>query len=352
MQPRGSSSAIIVGSKAPPIAIGLALVAILRRILMRQLTLVATMLLSCIVAWAQSYPNRIVHIVVPFAAGAPDSVARILAQQLQSQMRQSVIVENRPAANGTIATDSVAKSPPDGHVLLVTSASIAVNPSIYRNLPYNVLTDLETVTVICRTEGYILVVNPSIPAKTVQELVELAHDPNSKLSYGSPGVGNTLHLAGELFKARAGINLTHVPYRGAGPAISDLLGGQIQVMFVTPPLSLAHIQSGKLRPLAYTAAHRWSVLPDVPTMAEAGIADFVMDGGWYGMFAPVRTPTEIVNRLHQEVKAALTLDSVRQNYAVLGLEPVGSSPADSKTFLAEQVRKYAELVRIAKIEPQ
>jgi tripartite-type tricarboxylate transporter receptor subunit TctC len=293
-----------------------------------------------------------VHLVVPFAAGAPDSVARILAQQLQAQMRQSFVVENRPAANGTIATDFVAKAPPDGYALLITSASIAVNPSIYRNLPYNVLTDLEAVTAICRTDGYILAVNPSLPAKTVAELIALARTPGSKLSYGSPGVGNTLHLAGELFKARTGVDLTHVPYRGAGPAISDLLGGQIQVMFVTAPLSLAHIQSGKLRPLAYTAAHRWAVLPQLPTMAEAGVADFVMDGGWYGMFAPARTPAPIVDRLHAEVSAALSVPSVRENYAALGLEPVGNPPADFKAFLAEQVRMYAELVKIAKIEPQ
>ena len=312
-----------------------------------------SVLASRVVAWAQSsYPSRIIHFVVPFAAGAPDSVARIMAQQLQSQMGQSAIVENRPAANGTIATEAVARAAPDGHTLLITSASIAVNPSIYHNLPYNVLTDLEAITAICQTDGYILAVNPSVPAKSVQELVVLARDPSSKLSYGSPGVGNTLHLAGELFKTRAGINLTHVPYRGAGPAITDLIGGQIQVMFVTAPLSLAHIQSGKLRPLAYTAAHRWSVLPEVPTMAEAGIQNFVMDGGWYGMFAPARTPAEIIDRLDSEVKAALTVPSVRENYAALGLSPVGSSPTEFKSFLAEQVRAYAELVKIAKIEPQ
>lgn len=298
------------------------------------------------------YPNRVVHVVVPFAAGAPDSVARILAQQLQAQLRQSFVVENRPAANGTIATDSVARAAPDGHTLLITSASIAVNPSIYRKLPYDVLADLEGVTAICRTDGYILAVNPDLPAATLQELIALARDPSRKLSYASPGIGNTLHLAGELFKTRAGIELTHVPYRGAGPAISDLLAGQIQVMFVTPPLSLAHIQAGKLRPLAYTAAHRWAVLPDVPTMAEAGIPKFVMDGGWYGLFAPAKTPASIVDRLHAEASAALQVPSVRERYTALGLNPVGSSPADFKTFLADQVRTYAELVKIAGIEPQ
>lgn len=304
------------------------------------------------VAGAQPYPSRMITIVVPFAAGAPDSVARVMAKQLQAQMGQSVIVENRPAANGTVATEAVAKAPPDGYTLLITSASIAVNPSIYRKLGYDVLSDLEAVTAICRTEGYVLALNPSVPARTVQELVALARDPNHRLSYGSPGIGNTLHLAGELLKARTGIDITHVPYRGAGPAITDLLSGQIQMMFVTPPLSLAHIQSGRLRPIAYTGARRWPVLPDVPTMAEAGVADFVMDGGWYGLFAPAKTPADIVVRLHRNVTMALNAPEVRNAYAALGLDPVGSSPAEFKRFLAEQVRRYAELVAIAKIEPQ
>jgi tripartite-type tricarboxylate transporter receptor subunit TctC len=306
----------------------------------------------CTVGWGQSYPARLVTIVVPFAAGAPDSVARVMAKQLQSQIAQSVIVENRPAANGTIATEAVAKSAADGYTLLVTSASIAVNPSIYRKLPYDVLADLDAVASICRTDGYVLAVNPSVPARTVRELVALARDPQKRLAYGSPGIGNTLHLAGELFKARTGIDLTHVPYRGAGPAITDLLGGQIQVMFVTPPLSLAHIQSGKLRPLAFTGASRWPVLPDVPTMAEAGVADFVMDGGWYGMFAPAKLPAEIAARLHREVATALTAPEVQKNFATLGLNPFETSRAEFKAFLAEQVRAYGDLVKIARIEPQ
>ena len=303
-------------------------------------------------ALAQQYPDRAVHIVVPFAAGAPDSVARILAQQLQNLTKQSFIVENRPAANGTVGTDAVAKAPPDGYTLLVPSASIAVNPSIYRSLPYDVLKDLEPVASIARGDGYVLVVNPNVPATTVKELLALAHDPKSKLSYGSPGLGNTLHLAAELFRARTGIDITHVPYRGAGPAISDLIGGQIQVMFVTPPLSLEHIRSGKLRPLAYTAAKRWAVLPDVPTMAEAGVQDFIMDGGWYGMFAPAKTPADIVGRLNQIVRQGLMTPDVQRNLSALGLSPFESSPAEFRTFVAAQVQFYAELVRLAKIERQ
>jgi len=314
--------------------------------------LCAAIQLCSIAAWAQPYPNRVVHIIVPFAAGAPDSVARILAQQLQAQIGQSIVVENRPAANGTVGTEAVAKATADGYTLLVTSASFAVNPSIYRKLPYDVLSDFEAISAICRGNGYLLVVHPSVPASSVQELIALGRDPKSKLSYGSPGIGNTLHLAGELFKARTGAKIEHVPYRGAGPAISDLLGGQIQVMFVTPPLSLAHIQAGKLRPLAYTGTSRWSVLPEVPTMAEAGVQDFVMDGGWHGLFAPARTPADIVLRLNREVQTALTVAGLREKYATLGLDPFGSSPAEFKAFLAEEVRRYAELAKMAKIEPQ
>ena len=303
-------------------------------------------------AAAQTYPNRVVRIVVPFAAGAPDSVARILAQQLQTQLGQSVVVENRPAANGVIGTDSVAKAAPDGYTLLISSTAIVVNPSIYRNLPYNLLADLEPVASINRTDGYFLVVNPSVPVNTAQELIAHARKPDSKLSYGSPGIGNTLHLTMELFKGRTGLDIAHVPYRGAGPAINDLLGGQIQAMFVTPPLTLAHIQAGKLRPLAFTGQKRWPVLPDVPTMAEAGVADFVIDGGWYGLFAPAKTPPDIVARLHGEVVAALRVPEMRSNYAKLGLDPFEMPQPRFKAFVAEQVRMFADMVKVAKIEPQ
>jgi len=195
-------------------------------------------------------------------------------------------------------------------------------------------------------------VHPSVPAKTVQELVALARKPGSNLSYGSPGVGNSLHLVGALLNARAGTEMAHVPYRGAGPAITDLIGGQIQMMFVTTPLGLAHIQAGRLRPLGYTNARRASFLPDVPTMEEAGFPGFVLDGGWYGLFAPAGTPADIVARLHREVDAALKSNEVRERFAPLALDPIGSPPAEFKPFVAAQVKMYGELVRLAKIEPQ
>jgi len=303
-------------------------------------------------ARAESYPLRAIRIVVPFSSGAPDTVARIVGQQLSAQLGQPVVIENRPGANGVTGTNEVVKAAPDGYTLLVVSSSFAVNPSIYRKLPYDPLDDLAPITAICATEGYILVVHPSVPARTVAELVALARDPANKLAYGSPGLGNTLHLAGALLNARAGINMAHVPYRGAGPAITDLIGGQIQVMFVTTPLGLAHIQAGRLRPLGYTNSKRASFLPGVPTMEEAGFAGFVLDGGWYGLFAPAHTPSEIVERLHQEVRAALANGEVRERFAPLALEPIGSAPAAFKPFLAAQIKMFGELVRLAHIEPQ
>ena len=302
------------------------------------------------VANAQQYPDRPVHIIVPFAAGAPDSVARIIAQQLQTQTKQSFVVENRPAANGTVGTDAVAKAPPDGYTLLVPSASSAVNPSIYRTLPYNVLTDLEPITPICRGEGYVLVVNPSVPAKTVQELLSLARDPKSKLSYGSPGVGNTLHLAAELFKARTGMDMTHVPYRGAGPAISDLIGGRIQVMFVTPPLSPRHIRAGKLRPLAYTAAKRWSCCPsaDDGGSRRAGFRD-----GWRLVAClPGKNPGEYRHAACSRGEDGPHGAGRATQYFRTGFEPFCNHAIRVQGVLCRTVRFYAELVRLAKIDRQ
>jgi tripartite-type tricarboxylate transporter receptor subunit TctC len=303
-------------------------------------------------AWAQAYPSRPIRMIVPFAAGAPDAAARILAQQLQAQMGQPILVENRPGANGLPGTDAVAKADPDGYTLLMVSTSIAINPSLHRKMPFDVQKDLEPITAVVTGPGYILVVNPGLPVKSVKELIALAKSPGKQLTYGTPGFGNALHLATEMFTTRAGISVTHAPYKGAGPAIADLLGGHIQMMFVTPPLSMPHIRSGKLRPIAFAGPKRWSELPDVPVMAEAGVDGVVLDGGWYGLFAPARTPAAIVNRLHAEVKQALGVPEVRERYAKMMLDPVGNTPAEFRVELAEQIRKYAELVKAAKIEPQ
>jgi tripartite-type tricarboxylate transporter receptor subunit TctC len=221
-----------------------------------------------------------------------------------------------------------------------------------KSLPYDLGKDILPITKVATGEALILGVNPSVPAKNAQELVALAKNPSSKLSYGSPGVGNTLHLATELFKARTGARMEHVPYKGAGPAIAALLSGEIQVMIMTPPLSLAHIRAGKIRPLAYTHTSRASFLPDVPTMREAGISGMEVDGGWYGLFAPAGTPPAIVERLQAATRKGVHEGKVKERFEALALTPAGDAPAEFRKFFNEQIKAYADMVRIAGIQPE
>lgn len=304
------------------------------------------------VGWCQTYPGRPVHLVVPFGAGAPDTIARVVGQQLALQMGQPFVVENRAGANGVIGAARVAKAPADGHTLLVTSASFAVNPSLYRELPFDALKDFAPVTNICTNEALILVVNPALPVQSVRELMALANKPDSRLSYGSPGVGNTLHLATELLNVRAGTKLLHIPYKTMDAAVSALVGGEIQVMFVTPPSTLQFIRAGKLRPLGYTNSTRAAILPDVPTMAEAGIPGMEFNGGWFGLFTPANTPVLIVTKLAAEVRIALSNPQVKERMAAIGLTPVGNSPAEFRQFFESEIKTYAELTRLAGIQPE
>ena len=312
----------------------------------------ALLLCAALGASGQPYPNRPVRIVVPFGAGAPDTVARLLAPGLTTQMGVPFVVENKPGANGIIGTQALATAAPDGYTLLVTSTSIVVNPSMQKTLPYDLAKDIVPVTNIASGEALILGVNPSLAAKNVQELIALSKNPGSHLSYGSPGIGNTLHLAAELFKARTAARMEHVPYKGAGPAIAALLSGEIQVMFLTPPLSLAHIRAEKIRAIAYTHTRRAAFLPDVPTMREAGVSGMEIDGGWYGLFAPGRTDAAIVERLSAQTRKAVLDPKVKERFEALGLTPVGDKPAQFQKFFNEQIKAYAEMVRIAGIQPE
>jgi tripartite-type tricarboxylate transporter receptor subunit TctC len=306
----------------------------------------------CGASWSQAYPSRPVHLVVPFGSGTPDAIARILAQQLSEQAKQPFIVENRAGANGIVGTEIVAKAPPDGYTLLLVSGSFAINPSMYKKLPYDTLKDFAPVTNVCALDAFILTVNPALPARSVQELIALARAPGAKLAYGSPGIGNTIHLAGALFNARAGTNMVHVPYKGGGPAVSALLGGEIQVMFANAALALSHIKAGKLRALAVTSRDRLAYLPDIPTMAEAGVKGMEMDAGWFGLFAPAGTSAEILLKLHAEARAALANTQVRERLLAQGLAPVGNSPGEFKAYVESEIRSYAEIVRLAGIEPE
>ena len=314
--------------------------------------IVTSLTLGALHARAQSYPQRPVRLVVPFGAGGPDAIARIVGQQLGTQLGQTIVVDNRPGANGIVGTETVARATPDGHTLLLVSASIAVNPSIYRKLPYDPVKDFTPITNVCALDAFILAVNAAVPAQTVQELIALGRKPGSKLAYGSPGIGNTIHLAGALFAARAKTNMVHVPYKGGGPAVAALLGGEIQAMFANTNLALPHIKAGRLRALGVTGKSRLAALPETPTFTEAGVTGMEIDAGWFGLFAPAQVPAAIINKIYDETRIALANTQVRDKLREQGFPPVGNTPAQFKAYLASEIKAYAEMTRVAGIQPE
>jgi tripartite-type tricarboxylate transporter receptor subunit TctC len=309
------------------------------------------LLLVAATAFGQSYPNRPVRIIVPAATGGPDIVARVIAAELQAQLGQPFVVENRPGANGIVGADAVAKSAPDGYTLMVYSAGFVVNPFIHKTMPYDTEKDFAPVTNLVSSGGLFLAVNPSIPAQTLQEFVAYAKKPEAKLAYSTPGVGNNWHLATEVFSSKLGIKMVHVPYKGGGPAVAALVAGEVQAMLVSPAPMMPHYKSKRVKVLAYSGDKRNAAAPEVPTMKEAGI-DYYYDGGWFGMFAPARTPGEVVQTLAREVRTAMEKPQVKERMAQLGVEPVADSPADFRKFVASELRAYGEMVRLAGVTPE
>ena len=295
---------------------------------------------------AIAYPTKSIRLIVPFApGGSNDIMARLTGLKFSEMFGQQVVVDNRAGASGIIGTDIAAKSPTDGYTVLMMSLTFAVNPSLYRKLPYDTEKDLLPVTLVA-SAPLMLVVHPSIPAKSVQEFVAYAKANPGKLNFGSGGPGTTPHLAGEMLKMMAGAQMTHVPYKGGGPALTDLVGGQIQLMLENIPSTLPHAKSGKLRALAVTARKRSGLVPDLPTLDESGMKGYEIVG-WNGLFVPAGTPRAIVTILHNATVKALAQPDMKERLATLGAEGVGNSPDEFKAFVQAEIRKWARLVKEA-----
>jgi tripartite-type tricarboxylate transporter receptor subunit TctC len=301
-------------------------------------------------AWGQAFPTRTVRIIVPAGPGGPDVVARIMAAKLTERMGQSFVVENHPGANGIIGADMVARSAPDGYTLMVYSSGLISNKSLYKKLPYDTDTAFAPISNLVDNGGLFIAVHSSLPAKNLQELIALAKKPDAHLAYSTPGVGNTWHVATEVFTHYAGIKMTHIPYKGGGLAAAAVASGEVQIILSSPAPIIPHAKSGKVRVLAYTAKTRAASLPDVPTTAEAGLPTFQMDGGWFGMFAPANTPNAVVDRLNKEVRAVLADPPTVARLRGIGVKPAPTSPDEFRRFLRDETKKYAEWVRIARIQ--
>jgi tripartite-type tricarboxylate transporter receptor subunit TctC len=291
------------------------------------------------------YPSRLVRLLVGYTAGgAVDVSARLIAQRMTEALGQSTIVENRPGADGNVASDFVAKSPPDGHTLAYVSAGHTMNPALHpKSLPYHPLRDFSPVSMVA-TGAQTLVVNPSLPVRSVKDLVALARAKPGQINFASSGAGGPMHLSSELLKSMAGIDIVHVPYKGGGPALNDVIGGQIEMTFVGAPASMPHIRSGRLRILAVSSTKRVAALPDVPTVAESGYPGFEV-GALYAVLAPAATPAAIVGRLSSELARIASLREVRERLTGLGLETVGSTPEHLAEFMKADLAKWNKLVQ-------
>jgi tripartite-type tricarboxylate transporter receptor subunit TctC len=315
------------------------------------IALAAALLASFNAAHAQvskpgGYPARPIRLIVPFApGGSNDIMARLTGQKISESLHTQVVVDNRAGGSGIMGTDIAAKAAPDGYTLLMMSLTFAVNPSLFKKLPYDTEKDLVPVTLVA-SAPLMLVIHPSIPAKSVQEFIAYAKANPGKLNFGSGGPGTTPHLAGEMLKMMAGIDMTHVPYKGGGPALNDLIAGQIQLMLENIPSTLPHAKAGRLRALAVTALKRSPLVPELPTLDEAGLKGYEIVG-WNGFFVPAGTPRPIVMLIYKETVKALAQPDMKERLATLGAEGVGNTPEEFRAFVKAEIAKWARVVKEA-----
>jgi tripartite-type tricarboxylate transporter receptor subunit TctC len=295
-------------------------------------------------AQAQPYPNRSIRMIVPYTAGGGvDVVARHLSTELSKRLGQPIVVENKVGAGSNIGSDSVAKAAPDGYTLLMASPANAINMSLYRKMPYNTQRDLAPVALVGAVPS-VLTVNPAFPARTIQEFVAIAKGKPGTVNYGSGGNGTSEHLAAEMFKAMAGVDMVHVPYKGGAAAMTDVIGGQISAMFSNQLGAMPHIKGGKLRVLGVADTNRSAALPDTPTFAEAGYPDFLVTV-WWGVMAPAGTPKDVIERLNKEINAALATPELKKRLDDMGARVIGGSPEDFSAFLSAEITRWARAVK-------
>jgi tripartite-type tricarboxylate transporter receptor subunit TctC len=300
-------------------------------------------------ALAQNYPNRLVHVIAPYGPGGPSDVfSRIVAQKLSEALKQSFVIENRPGASTMIGTDAVAKAPPDGYTLLVISQTHATNESLVTNKPFQLLRDFAPVAPIYSGD-LMMVVHKSVPVKTLKEFIALAKSKPGQLNYGSSGTGSQYHLAGELFKTMSGTDIVHVPYKGSSGARNDILGGQIQMMFDTLPTMKPNVDAGLVRALGTSGAERSPIMPDVPTISEAGVPGFTASG-WVGIVAPAGTPKPIVDLLNREINKILTSPEIKKSWAEQGVDPLVMTPEQFTAFIKSEIDKWAKVAQTAGVK--
>ncbi|MEQ1774308.1 MAG: tripartite tricarboxylate transporter substrate binding protein [Burkholderiales bacterium] len=309
-----------------------------------------SMAISAVVQ-AQSYPSKTVRLIAPSSPGSGvDIVGRFLAQKLATQIKQQIVVENRAGANGNIALEMAARAAPDGYTLFMATPAHTINPSVYRKLNNDILRDFVPITQLSSGQ-YVVVVHPSLPVNSLPQLIALAKARPAQLNYGSAGTGNATHLAAELFRTMANVNIVHVPYKGSGPALIDLVGGQMQLMFSNLTAAIPHMKTGKLRALAVSGEKRTPLVPELPTVAEVALPGYAVTS-WYGLMAPAGTPAEIIARLNTETVNAMRAPDMKERLAAEGADPMVGSAAEFAALLKTDIAKWAKVVKQAGITPE